>query len=437
MIDRSTKRTAMPYHAPEAHLGSHYRSATEMEEFNIIIQNSSINAEHCVFVTDDPQADVPWIALDRASNKIFKTGYSEQYQAFSDAVRYQRLMALHAAYPKIWGRIRRDIGGPLPDSEAALAFYLMILTGMRVGGEKGRREFQSSGVTNLLTRDCCFEEDGRTVQIGVSSELEVGHDFTIEDEILYQWVRARKKDGQERLFDLDAEAIKKYLDEISDGQLSLYLFRAYHATALAVHWILKNGGMPTEEIAGARFQEEVCDKVAYRLSSYATACHGEYIAYCVWQMGLAGFEWPPKPDCSRVIAKYASRPAPATFEEVQGLKVPELLTSAHLDYTPLSGSAHPKQANATPHLEEALQLIPETMVDGLSPRDLHRAFDAFVNFAKDHLPDLPEDYYRYPTTYEVDRDERADEEDEASWREIQEEQEREDESDEEDEEELD
>jgi DNA topoisomerase I len=243
-----------------------------------------------VWICADPIGHLQAVGRDAKGRKQYR--YHPHWRGVRDKAKFEKLLHLARALPRIRRRVSRDIAkAGLPrDKVLATIVWLLEHTYARVGNEEYARANHSFGLTTLRNRHVRIAR-GRIVfdfraKHGIRSHID------IEDRRLARIVKGCQELPGQELFEyidvdqairsLSSENVNDYLRTISGEQITAKDFRTWAATRLAARALRQadKGDAPTKKHVVAAVEQ-----VAKLLGNTPSVCRKCYIHPAV----LAGY----------------------------------------------------------------------------------------------------------------------------------------------------
>jgi len=234
----------------------------------------------------DPNADLIAMAtITTPSGKIkpfYK--YSKAFVERRQREKYKRVEKLAKRIEKVEARIHSDSESEGSDRHLAMTARLILLTGMRIGNPPQGKD-PSFGASTLLLSHCSFEANagnGRanTIVLDFIGKKGVAQHYEVKDAVFAQYVRERQ--GNERLFPHEANAVLRYLKRI--GLAKAHDIRTLHAMTIAQALIeeITKEAKPTSKKAVKLIRKTVGTEVGKILGNNASQAIKSYIDAKLW-----------------------------------------------------------------------------------------------------------------------------------------------------------
>nr|WP_184529244.1 DNA topoisomerase IB [Variovorax sp. Sphag1AA] len=235
--------------------------------------------------------------VDARGRKQYR--YHEEWRAFKDETKFERVEAFGRTLPAIRRRIARDLrieqGKPL-GRELILATIVQLLdtTFLRVGNE----EYASNGSYGLTTlRNRHADTRGRALVLRFRGKSGVHHEAKIDDPRIAKVVRRCQQLAGQELFQYEGDDgepktvsstdVNDYLREIAGEDFSAKDFRTWHGTVQALEMIRLRCMYPAASPKGppdrVNMKEVLC-AVAARLGNTPAVCKKAYVHPAVLEL---------------------------------------------------------------------------------------------------------------------------------------------------------
>jgi DNA topoisomerase-1 len=237
-----------------------------------------------VWISPEPNAHLLATGRDAKGRKQYR--YHPRWRATRDVTKYDRLVALGRALPRIRRRVRRDLArtGLPRDKVLAAVVALLELTGARVGSEEYAHDNHSYGLTTLRVRHARIQ--GRTTRLKFTGKGGKAHELRICDPALLRIVKQCRELPGEHLFEFVDEAgavhaitsdnVNEYLLRISGEHFTAKDYRTWRATLLAFTE-LRELGPGTSKAMARRSLADAIERVSGRLGNTPRICRRSYI----------------------------------------------------------------------------------------------------------------------------------------------------------------
>ena len=250
-----------------------------------------------VWISPWPNGHIQAAGLDDAERRQYL--YHRQWRIRRDRLKHDRVLEIAARLPAARRRVRRDLhlDGMPRDKVLALAFRLLDLAYLRVGGEGYAARHGSYGLATLLRSHVSTTED--RVHLHFPAKSGQLRDTVVEDEDVAAVIRSLKRraaDGDELLAWRDGDAwhdvtsadIGAYIKELLGPDATPKDFRTWHATVLAARGLADAGPPPASDRARRRVVTAVVRDVADEMGNTPAVCRGSYIdprVIDLWEQG--------------------------------------------------------------------------------------------------------------------------------------------------------
>lgn len=229
--------------------------------------------------------------------------YHEDFRRMREAEKFDRCLAFGKRLPLIRKRVEEDIEGDHPTRERVLAAVIRLLDMgfVRIGNETYKKRNRSFGASTLRDRHARIE--GSNVHIRFTGKGGKEREVSLTDEQLASAVKdARDVPGQHlfQYYECDGARqpigsgdVNEYLRETMGDQFSAKNFRTWHASVLAVRFLVEAEDRPT--------MTALLDEVSEKLGNTPTVARNSYIHPVVieilsqdrdWHEWRASFELP-------------------------------------------------------------------------------------------------------------------------------------------------
>ena len=247
-----------------------------------------------------------WIS-PRANGHLQATGrdargrkqyrYHAKWRAVRDETKFERLLDLAAALPRIRKRVAADLARPGLARERVLATVVQLMerTAIRVGNDEYARSNKSYGLTTLRTRHA--DVSGDTLRLEFRAKSGKVHVATVRDRRLARIVaRCQSLPGEELFAWVDDTGARRtissgdvndYLRELSGEDFTAKDFRTWAGTVQAACALRELGAADDPKEAERRVVQAI-DRVAASLNNTRAVCRTYYVHPCVIERYLAG-----------------------------------------------------------------------------------------------------------------------------------------------------
>jgi DNA topoisomerase-1 len=237
-----------------------------------------------VWICVDPRGHLQATGRDARGRKQYR--YHPRWTAMRKDDRFERLLEVGEALPRIRRRVSRALAGTALSRERVLAAVVSLLdsTFARIGNREYRRANGSFGLTTLENRHA------REIRGGIRLEFQgksgVRHELDIDDPRVVRVVRRCQSLPGQRLFQfldesgrvqaVDSQDVNDWLREATGREMTAKGFRTWHGTALALDRLLRLEP-PDSERAARAAEVTIVDEVAARLGNTRSVCRNHYI----------------------------------------------------------------------------------------------------------------------------------------------------------------
>ncbi|MDM7832616.1 DNA topoisomerase IB [Cellulomonas edaphi] len=243
--------------------------------------------------------------MDAAARRQYL--YHQQWRTRRDRLKHDHVLDVARRLPAARRRVRRDLqltGWPR-DKALALAFRLLDLAYLRIGGEGYAAKHGSYGLATLLREHVrvlapASEGDEGRVHLRFPAKSGQIRDTVVEDDDVARLVRSlvRRPDDNPELLawrdedgtwhDVTSADISTYVKQRLGADASAKDFRTWHATVLAARGLAAAGPAPRSERARRRIATQVVKDVAEELGNTPAVCRASYIdqrLFDLWEHG--------------------------------------------------------------------------------------------------------------------------------------------------------
>ena len=236
---------------------------------------------------------------DQRGRKQYR--YHADWTADRGANKFETLVAIARALPRIRRAVRRDLALPGLPKERVLAAVVQVMdkTFVRVGGEKYRRENGSLGITTLRGRN--VRTRGTRVRFDFLGKSGKRHQPEVEDPAVARVVRHCLDLPGYNLFQYEhddgprivsAADVNEYLRAIAGQPFSSKDFRTWGGTVRAASHLRKLE-RPTSQRAAKAAVREAIRAAAAALGNTPAVCRKSYVHPKVLAAWIEGVEAPP------------------------------------------------------------------------------------------------------------------------------------------------
>jgi len=258
-----------------------------------------------VWISPWPNGHIQAAGLDDAERRQYL--YHQQWTLRRGRLKHDHVLDVARRLPAARRRVLADLAldGMPREKVLALAFRLLDLAYLRVGGEGYALQHGSYGLATLLrshVRVLAPESDGDPGRVHLNFPAKSGQvrDTVVEDDDVATIVRSltrRRDDGPELLAWRDDEGD---WHDVTSADVGAYVkaqlgedatpkdFRTWHATVLAARGLADVGPSPASERARKRAVTQVVRDVAEELGNTPAVCRSSYIdprVIDLWERG--------------------------------------------------------------------------------------------------------------------------------------------------------
>jgi len=248
-----------------------------------------------------PHADGHLQATGRDQRGRKQYRYHDEWTAERGANKFESLVAIARALPRIRRAVRRDLALPGLPKERVLAAVVQVMdkTFVRVGGEKYRRENGSLGITTLRGRN--VRARGTRVRFDFLGKSGKRHQPEVEDPAVARVVRRCLDLPGYNLFQYEhddgprivsAADVNDYLRAIAGRPFSSKDFRTWGGTVRAASY-LRKAPRPASASAAKAAVREAIRAAAAALGNTPAVCRRSYVHPKVVASWLEGGDAPP------------------------------------------------------------------------------------------------------------------------------------------------
>ncbi|WP_028049144.1 DNA topoisomerase IB [Cellulomonas sp. URHD0024] len=240
-----------------------------------------------VWISPWPNGHIQAAGLDDARRRQYL--YHQQWRLRRDRLKHDRVLDIARRLPAARRRVRRDLRleGMPREKVLALAFRLLDLAYLRVGGEGYALQHGSYGLATLLRTHVRVVADD-TVHLHFPAKSGQIRDTLVQDEDVAAAIRSLKRradDGEELLawrdgdtwHDVTSADVGAFVKELLGPDATPKDFRTWHATVLAARGLAAAGPPPASERARRRVVTAVVRDVAEELGNTPAVCRSSYI----------------------------------------------------------------------------------------------------------------------------------------------------------------
>ncbi len=279
---------------------------TDAEHLTRIVGLAIPPAWQDVWICPLPHGHIQAAGLDDAQRRQYL--YHAQWRVRRDRLKHDHVLDVARRLPAARRHVRRDLrleGFPR-DKALALAFRLLDLAYLRVGGEGYAARHGSYGLATLRKDHVRVlppqtESDPGRVHLHFPAKSGQVRDTVVEDDDVASLVRTlvrRRDDSPELLAWRDEDA--GVWRDVTSADVSAYVkrrlgadatpkdFRTWHATVLAARGLAAAGPAPASDRARRRVVTQVVRDVAEELGNTPAVCRASYIdprVVDLWERG--------------------------------------------------------------------------------------------------------------------------------------------------------
>ncbi|ASR54162.1 DNA topoisomerase IB [Cellulomonas sp. CW35] len=279
---------------------------TDAEHLTRIVGLAIPPAWQDVWICPLPHGHIQAAGLDDAQRRQYL--YHAQWRVRRDRLKHDHVLDVARRLPAARRHVRRDLrleGFPR-DKALALAFRLLDLAYLRVGGEGYAARHGSYGLATLRKDHVRVlppqtESDPGRVHLHFPAKSGQVRDTVVEDDDVAALVRTlvRRRDDSPELLAWRDEAAGVWRD-VTSADVSAYVkrrlgadatpkdFRTWHATVLAARGLAAAGPAPASDRARRRVVTQVVRDVAEELGNTPAVCRASYIdprVVDLWERG--------------------------------------------------------------------------------------------------------------------------------------------------------
>jgi DNA topoisomerase-1 len=233
-----------------------------------------------VVVDPDPKA----YCLAEGSDSVGRRCklYDPVYLAGNSSAKFNRVKSLLAEREDIGAQIEADVNSRTIAPgirEAALAAYLIYLTGMRPGGAgDGVSQVKAYGATTLLAKH--VKPFSKGIKLRFIGKKGVSQNVPVTNPYLVRLLLSRKREAwhpRARLFQTSAAKVNEYLAGLGTGQYTAKDFRTALGTKIAIELLSVRKRWPRAKSAKKRVVRQVIAAVARTLGNTPAISKKSYI----------------------------------------------------------------------------------------------------------------------------------------------------------------
>ena len=239
-----------------------------------------------VWISPWPNGHIQAAGLDDARRRQYL--YHQQWRKRRDRLKHDKVLQIATRLPAARRRVRRDLrlDGMPRERALALAFRLLDLAYLRVGGEGYAAKHGSYGLATLLRSHVTASDE--IVRLRFPAKSGQVRDTVVHDEEVAAAIRSlkhRRDDSDELLawregdtwHDIKSADVVAYVKELLGPDATPKDFRTWHATVLAARGLAAAGPPPASERARKRVVTQVVRDVADELGNTPAVCRASYI----------------------------------------------------------------------------------------------------------------------------------------------------------------
>ena len=279
---------------------------TDAEHLTRIVGLAIPPAWQDVWICPLPHGHIQAAGLDDAQRRQYL--YHAQWRVRRDRLKHDHVLDVARRLPAARRHVRRDLrleGFPR-DKALALAFRLLDLAYLRVGGEGYAARHGSYGLATLRKDHVRVlppqtESDPGRVHLHFPAKSGQVRDTVVEDDDVASLVRTlvrRRDESPELLAGRDEDAgggrdgtsadVAAYVKRRLGADATPKDFRTWHATVLAARGLAAAGPAPASDRARRRVVTQVVRDVAEELGNTPAVCRASYIdprVVDLWERG--------------------------------------------------------------------------------------------------------------------------------------------------------
>ena len=258
-----------------------------------------------MWISPWPNGHIQAAGLDDAERRQYL--YHAQWRLRRDRLKHDHVLDVARRLPAARRHVEQDLDLPgMPKQQAqALAFRLLDLAYLRVGGEGYAAKHGSFGLATLRKDHVRVlppepgSDEGR-VHLHFPAKSGQVRDTVVEDDVVATLVRTlvRRRDDMEDLLawqdddgvwhDLTSVDVGQYVKLRLGDDASAKDFRTWHATVLAARGLAAAGPAPRSDRARRSVVTQVVKDVAEELGNTPAVCRASYIdprVVDLWERG--------------------------------------------------------------------------------------------------------------------------------------------------------
>jgi DNA topoisomerase-1 len=230
-------------------------------------------------LADDPTAKLQVTGLDSKgrTQRIYSAEHSEK----AAAEKFARLKAFNSAAGGIMTSAQHDMANtrlPQRQRDAAAVIKLIARTGFRIGSEKDTgADSKAYGASTLTKEHIKLGKDGNiSFNFGAKSGVTITKE--LQDHELHRYLKERMKTASagEKVFDVPAPLVRKYLKAAGGAEFKVKDFRTWNGTNEALKKIAELPE-PTDPKSFAAFRLAVAKHVSAHLGNTPKVALDAYI----------------------------------------------------------------------------------------------------------------------------------------------------------------
>lgn len=263
------------------------------ERLNRVVSLAIPPAWQDVWICPLPHGHIQAAGLDDAQRRQYL--YHQQWRARRDRLKHDHVLDVARRLPAARRRVRRDLQlDDFPrDKALALAFRLLDLAYLRVGGEGYAARHGSYGLATLRRDHVrvlapADETDLGRVHLHFPAKSGQIRDTVVEDDDVAALVRTlvRRRDESPELLawrdetgwrDVTSADVSSYVKARLGDDATPKDFRTWHATVLAARGLAAAGAAPSSDRGRRRVVTQVVKDVAEELGNTPAVCRASYI----------------------------------------------------------------------------------------------------------------------------------------------------------------
>ncbi|AEE45525.1 DNA topoisomerase IB [Cellulomonas fimi] len=267
---------------------------TDEEHLERIVGLAIPPAWRDVWISPWPNGHIQAAGLDDAARRQYL--YHQQWRRRRDRLKHDHVLDVARRLPAARRHVERDLALPgMPRQKVlALAFRLLDLAYLRVGGEGYAQRHGSYGLATLRKDHVRVlppesPDDAGRVHLHFPAKSGQVRDTVVEDDTVAELVRVlvRRRDDMDDLLawrdddgewhDVTSVDVGQYVKQRLGGDASAKDFRTWHATVLAARALATAGPPPRSDRARRRVVTQAVKAVAEELGNTPAVCRASYI----------------------------------------------------------------------------------------------------------------------------------------------------------------